>query len=373
MTQSADILFSLLRAALFDVKGIRLPESVEWSEVIDLSYRQGIAPLAVDGLQAIDYDINPVLNLLDSPLYEKAKYGWYCSCLEAESGYSSHMALIRKLATLFSDKKISLLILKGYGLSLNYPVPDHRTSSDIDIFLFGRGAEGDKLVQECYGCDVKQNEDRHSVYRVDGVTVENHACFANPRVHPSMRDFNDFLAEEASKGDYCEVGESKVILPSPMFNALFVPFHCAGHFVHGEASLKQLCDWACFVNKCGDIVDWDTVRKTAEKYGFWKFYCCLNGIVLDHLGVSVSCLPAWPRNLELEKRVLDAILAPHKKNISLVRKVINYFSSRWKYKLVYKDNMLLTSIRKAKSYIRFHNEDSASIWDIQKQYNSKSL
>ena len=47
---SANILFQLLRAALGSETEVSLPASVNWQEVIDLSFDQGVAAIAVDGL-----------------------------------------------------------------------------------------------------------------------------------------------------------------------------------------------------------------------------------------------------------------------------------------------------------------------------------
>lgn len=51
MNKSANILFRLLRAALGDETEVSMPDDVDWNEVIDLSFNQGVAAIAVDGLQ----------------------------------------------------------------------------------------------------------------------------------------------------------------------------------------------------------------------------------------------------------------------------------------------------------------------------------
>ena len=375
-----DILFSLLRLSLgtrADEMDLSALTNADWKEVIDLSFDQGVAALSVDGLgcandndgstsltTSSDNDNQESLELaLDSPELEDLKYEWFGACFENEQTYEEHLKVIEKLALLYNEQSVRMLLLKGYGLSLNYPVPEHRISGDIDIYLYGKGGLGDELVRERFGCEVKQNEDKHSVFSVGQVSVENHACFVNDTVHPSLRGLNDFLVSEAEKGLTHTVGGSQIVIPSPMFNALFIPYHCAGHFVHGEASVRQLCDWACFVLRYGAEVDWDKVRELSQKCGFLKFYCCLNGIVQEHLGVPAELLPDWPRNKKLEARVLEEILAPRKVVKSLAGKVWRYFSSRWKYKMVYNDNMLMSSFRLAKSYLRLKDDTAESIWE----------
>ena len=47
---SSTILFHLLRAALGNEAVGALPSDIDWQEVIDLSFDQGVAAIAVDGL-----------------------------------------------------------------------------------------------------------------------------------------------------------------------------------------------------------------------------------------------------------------------------------------------------------------------------------
>ena len=50
MNSSSHTLFSLLRAALGNEAVGALPSDIDWQEVIDLSFDQGVAAIAVDGL-----------------------------------------------------------------------------------------------------------------------------------------------------------------------------------------------------------------------------------------------------------------------------------------------------------------------------------
>lgn len=363
MKQSVDILFNLLRVAFDSERDCLLRGDIDWQKLVNLAFAQGVAAIAVDGLQRLYESCSNLELELDSPELEDLKYKWFGSCLNAEQNYAKHLGVIEKLALLYNGQFILMFLMKGYGLSLNYPIPNHRTSGDIDIYLYGDGSKGDQLVKKGFNCGVKQNEDKHSVFSVEGISVENHACFVNDTVHPSLKGLNEFFVAEAENGVEHQIGKARVFLPSVMFNALFLPFHCGGHFVHGEASIRQLCDWACFVCRYGTEVDWDAVRELAKRYGFLKFYRCLNGIVREHLGVPAECLPDWPRDKKLELRVLNEILTPPKSCTTLASKVLRYFSSGWKYRMVHNDNMLLTSFRLAKSYLRLQDKDAVSIWE----------
>lgn len=58
---------------------------------------------------------------------------------------------------------------------------------------------------------------------------------------------------------------------------------------------------------------------------------------------------------------LDGILTHPKSCTTLASKVLRYFTSRWRYRMVYNDSMLLTSFHLAKSYRRLQDKGAASI------------
>lgn len=77
-------------------------------------------------------------SLLESDELEDLRYELFGEVLACEADYRKYQLAIRKLAGLYRSEGIDMLLLKGYGLSLNYPVPEHRPSGDIDIISMER-------------------------------------------------------------------------------------------------------------------------------------------------------------------------------------------------------------------------------------------
>ena len=106
-TSSSETLLMLLRAALGNEAVGALPSDINWQEVIDLSFDQGVAAIAVDGLGfahdndgstslTTSFDNQESLELaLDSPELEDLKYEWL-----SPSGFSSFAP--RQLSVLFN-------------------------------------------------------------------------------------------------------------------------------------------------------------------------------------------------------------------------------------------------------------------------------
>ena len=161
--------------------------------------------------------------------------------------------------------------------------------------------------------------------------------------------------------------ELSVFFPSVTTNALFIPLHLGEHFVHGEASLRQVCDWYCFVKAHHSDIDWTLVEMKSKEAGFFEFLSCLNFILIKYFGVDTTWLPRWNCDMKFSEKVLYEILYSSSlpANMSLWDKTYKFFASNWKFKLVYcHENILMASLRQARAYRRVKwNKDGVSIWE----------
>ena len=360
-----ELLIQLIRIAFGGGKRFSLPENVDWPALIQMAMSNGLDAIAFDGIQALYERQADLSEDLDTSLGE-TKFDWLGLTLQAEQDYESYRLKLRDLASFWGKAGIRMLVLKGYGLSLDYPIPSHRPTGDIDVYLYGRGEEGDKLIKSAFGSKIEQNNDRHSVFQYKGLSIENHARFLDEVGHRSLRNIEQFLEEEAHKASVVTVDGVEISVPTPMMNALFLPCHMTTHFVFGGMMLKQVVDWAVFVGKHGTYVDWDKVRQLAEDAGRFDLFRAFNGIVVDHLGVSEACLPDWGRDKTLEERIWMDTIQPRKNPHSrtLWDRLSDYFSLRWKYRLAYKESFFLNFFHRGWASFRGrHLPHSKSVWE----------
>ena len=109
---SANTLFQLLRLALGNKAECDLPSDINWQSLIDLSFDQGVAAIAVDGLQrslergfahdndTLRYDNDNYEGVefsLDSPELEDLKYEWFGATFQAEEDYIRNNEVVQKL------------------------------------------------------------------------------------------------------------------------------------------------------------------------------------------------------------------------------------------------------------------------------------
>lgn len=91
-----------------------------------------------------------------------------------------------------------MIVLKGYGLAQNYPIPCHRPCGDVDIYLFGEQEKADKLLQEKFGITIDKTHHHHTVFRFKNETEENHYDFLNVHVRPSNKRVEKKLKKMAN-------------------------------------------------------------------------------------------------------------------------------------------------------------------------------
>ena len=143
-----------------------------------------------------------------------------------------------------------------------------------------------------------------------------------------------------------ELYGERVYTPSPNLHALFLQRHSMLHFLSGEFSIRQLLDWAFFVEAHGKEVDWTWLHEELEIYGMTPLFHLFNTICIEDLGFEADLFPKSEIDTELKKRVLNEILSPEfseTQPAGLIPRVVFKFrrfkANGWKHKLCYKESM----------------------------------
>jgi len=232
-----------------------LCEAVDWNELWAIAERQGLSAVILDGIERLPDTQRPPKELL---------LQWIGETLQSyEYRYELYRRAIAELAGFYRDHGLKMMVLKGYVCSLDWPKPEHRPCGDIDIWQFGKQKEGDSLLETEKGIKVDKSHHHHTVFYWRDFMVENHYDFINVYAHKSNAGLEKVF-KEIGKDDshYVEVMSTltgsaiKVYLPSPNLHALFLVKHMSSHFAASEISLRQVLDWAFFVEKHNDDIDW---------------------------------------------------------------------------------------------------------------------
>lgn len=352
-TAQRDLFLQLVRLGIGTVNSSRFTihgsDSVDWIVLKELADRQGLSAIVLDGLNAVHGEGLMVNGSLPLEL----KLEWIGEVLQNyEARYRQYEKAIGSLAGWYNQHGFKMMVLKGYSCSLDWPISEHRTCGDIDIWLFGQQAAADKELSSWLKVNgswsgIDTSHHHHSVFDWDGFTVENHYDFINVHHHKSHVKMEATLKKLGQDDThFVEVSGECVYLPSPNLHALFLLKHTMLHFVSGEITLRQLLDWGFFVKMHGKDVDWNWLDRILEKNGMKPLFQLFNAICVEDIGFNKSLFPVFEVESKLKERVLNDILSPEfsetepKKFLPRIFfKYRRWRSSAWKHELCYREGM----------------------------------
>ena len=325
-----EIFLTLLRLGIGHQSGITVPNIVDWGAIETLAVEQGLSAVMVDGIERLPDEMRPPKLVLLQWIGETLK--------SYEYRYDAYKKTIAEIAEFYNTYGFRMMVLKGYACALDWPRPEHRPCGDIDIWLFGKQNEADKILSKEKGIEIDRSHHHHTIYYWNDFMVENHYDFDNVHAHRSNKDIEVFLKElgtlkyesselrvESQLNECSNIGckfptvvledtstgsATKIYLPSPNLHALFLLRHMSGHFSGAKISLRQVLDWAFFVEKHTSEIDWEWLINLLEKYHMKDFYNCINAICVEDLGFPIDIFPKVQFIPELKKRVLEDILNP---------------------------------------------------------------
>lgn len=342
--------------------GLNLPATLtdtgyyNWEKVFHLASKQGVAAIAWDGLQKFIAEGS----ITSAHMPDKSiKLQWALLADKTEKRYAKQHKAIVKLADIYAESGIKMLILKGYGLSLMYPVPQHRRCSDVDIWLFGEQQHADDIVRKKLGISIDEGRHHHTVFFVDGVMIENHYDFLNIHSHRSNRDIEARLKELAEQPESITIEGRTIYRPNANCHALFLLRHAAAHFAAVEIVLRHIIDWAMFIKHNHASIDWLWLREVCRNHNMELFLDAMNGLAIELCDIEASNLPDTTRRIDLEERILNDILTPEftlpQPQSGTIRivwyKLRRWWANRWKHKIVYSDSLMRTFFTQINSHL----------------------
>lgn len=207
------VFFSLLRKALVPEGDMPDVSGADWEFIFSTAGRHFVRALLYDAVKVLPpgSGISPVLAA-----------GWLVSAKEAENNYKKISGVVDFQRGIWSSKGIDAVLLKGLCCSRFYPVPEHRTSGDIDWWMRGRAdwdAALEWLTEE--GLRWETDSDGDISYAYAGMVVEHH--------------------RKGLSGD------------GPEAELLFLADHVFHHAAVSGVGLRQVCDYAMARRYHGDI------------------------------------------------------------------------------------------------------------------------
>ena len=293
-----------------------------WERIYRMAADHGLSAVVWDGICRLPAAQQPP---------RETRIRWALSAEKLEERYRHQQQTASKLAARFSEEGLRMLLLKGLGLSRDYPLPEHRECGDIDIYLYGQSDKGD--LHEI-GAHLYFDVPKHSEYVWDGVLIENHRTILNVRRNRTERELNAVLVRLLEKEGTHGLAPG-IQAPRATFNAIFLIRHAAVHFQKEGIVLRHLCDWACFLTRHWDEIDHALFRTAMEDYRMDRFADLMTAAAVEYLGAEV---PGPECEAGMLGRFMEEVLTlspmPDKLLPRLLRKLSGPYRNRWRLREV---------------------------------------
>lgn len=333
-----------------------------------LANKQGVACLLLDEIQKKHAEGGETF-------LEKKELAQLSGFIQKRQGrYHVHKEAMCKLASFFDKYGIGMVVLKGFGLSLNWPSPELRQSGDLDIFLFDKDIDekvqgkpdsivtsilksdmpvwkkADRLIEERLDIKIDDSHEHHTCYSIEGMSVENHYDIVDTKTHRDGKDVDNILKELVLQ--HVKVADPvlpNIFLPPADFNAIFLMRHMGQDFSSTHTSLRQIYDWAFFMKKHNNEVNWERVLPILENMGIIKFFDLINSICVNQLGFERESFPRIRSNKDVENRFIHELFCPEFSDKqpkgrliqNIIFKVRRYWKNSWKKKIIFKTNPIV--------------------------------
>lgn len=360
-------LFMLLRLGLGnstpekeDISLLRGFTKAQWEALEETAQSQGVAGIVLDGIDSIQFS-----GLQLSGLPKRLRLEWIGQVLQNyETRNMQQLLVIDSVQKEWAKEGIRTMIMKGQAMGTYYPEPKHRSPGDIDCYLFydndnvndnrswGDAYRKGNEVAKSFADSVDEGWYKHSQIFFGGQMLENHQYFVHTREGESSKELNQLLVDQL-KGDSSRFGllsTTSALLPPPMFNALFLTYHALTHFLEEGLKLKQILDWAMFLKRDADKVDWNEFNRQCDNYHMHRFADVMTDIAVRYLGINVDDNANVNHNVDskLTERMLHSTFYDDDYVFSSGQSgwanrwhiVRNLWKYRWKFHKIYQHSVI---------------------------------
>lgn len=341
----------------------------QWEDLMALAERQGVLAIAADGLQVLmEAHKGEIVAQNEKPeewqlwLFENIG-----QLTQYEMMNHQQKKVIAELSEMWAAEGIRMMVFKGQANAALYPKPEHRAVGDIDCYLLNDNhnentyQRGNEVLRKA-GAEIDESWYRHSKISYKGETIENHRVMSHTRGSKAKQAMeNDLRFMVHGEGLTIIDGCGKAMMPSPQFNACFLTYHGLHHFLSEGLRMKQILDWAMFLQKEQDKVDWNAYWDFCKRYKLERFASLMTYIATEYLGVETNTNFTNDTNIKvLAEKVMkstlydDDYLFNSGKSDWMVRWLLvkNMLSrDRWKYKDVTQESVMKHLWQNAKGYL----------------------
>ena len=281
-------LLQLLRKAVDNSYQLELPKDTDWKGVLELASCQGVSGICLEAIEQLPLGTIPQQTLLQwiglsEMLRQQFEHTWRVAC---------------KLDELWAAEGIQATVLKGRSIAKYYPVPSHRYSCDLDVFIGGEWERACELL-EGQGIRLEREVYKEVEFTLDNVYVECHRYITPVRGNKHLKAFELYLRSLLNFEHKHYFEGTNLICPPLMFTVMLCIEHALGDLLHGHLTLKHIVDWVALRRQ---YFNRDFLALRCKEFKFDKFLP-----LIDALADVVGGKKAYQDLQPSYKEVFDGI------------------------------------------------------------------
>lgn len=357
-------LFALLRLGLGNstpevenLSDFIMMSEEHWARLGERALAQGALGIVMDGLERLkETPYGPT-----KALSKQQKLEWIGQIMQIEQGNKRQIEVMNDLAQKWIDEGCKVMLMKGQANGLLYPNAFHRSPGDIDCYLFDQYQLGNEIAKKI-GAVVDKGWYKHSQISYKGELFENHLYFVHTREGKRSKRLQKELEQMLNITEWKTLPESEILLPPVQWNAMFLTYHACAHFLSEGLRLKQILDWAMFLKKEQNNVDWKSFYDYCDRYHFRRFADAMTAISVEYLGLRIENSDVKIGSPYVEKilrstlydddYIYNAGESIWKSRWHVLRSLFKY---RWRYEEIYQESIFKQLWWYASGYL-FHTE-----------------
>ena len=260
--------------------------AVDWNKMFNLAEKQTVMGVVYDAISKLPENSVPD---------RQTRLKWHMQASRIEMRNDRINTALGKFTKRLQEGGLNPILLKGQSMADLYPVPNHRQSGDIDFYFPNDCERANRQVQSWPNTVVGKTEPHHQTFICDDVTIENHSSCVILYNEKNRRAWEHISATlpVILEGDeyYHTVGDTKIAVPHPQWNVLYIFLHWLHHFTQTGVGFRQTLDWCIYVRKHHDEIDWTLFKRHIEKLRIKRAVSALTYAAVNFLGFSENEMP----------------------------------------------------------------------------------
>ena len=231
----------------------------------------GLTAIAFDGLEKA-LDSNPKYR---NKLPKSLLLQWYGQTVHQTDLFKKNWESACALSSLLGEHGIEAVVLKGRSIAQYYPIPEHRYSCDLDLFVAGDDWERACEILEAKGILLEREVYKEVEFSFEGVHVELHRYITPVRGNNTLLRFEKYLRNILKAGPKMYFEGTRLVCPPLMFIVMLFIEHALGDLLHGKLTLKHVIDWMVLRKQ---EIDRKEIEARCKEFGFYRFLMLMDSL-----------------------------------------------------------------------------------------------